>query len=149
MPEEKKELHGTVIARLAYELDGPVSMVGKDGEPYTASHKTIGLLIFYRTGEAQVRLDMIPLSAWIGGDEWFIGNFIPSEKVPEAPFVDGDLVASTDTRGEPVTVGHIHARQNEFGMSQYYMRLYGIPVSGWRRAIQAGEGKSLYLRVTQ
>lgn len=146
MSEEK---HGTVIGRLCFELDAPTVMVGRSGEEFTATHQTIGLLIYYRTGEAQVRLDGIAVSALSHGTEWFIANFIPSEKVPEPPFVEGNLVASTETRGEPLLCGYITSRQNEHGKAQYAMRLYSLPVSGWRRAIEALEprAKAIYLRL--
>jgi hypothetical protein len=147
---DQKEPHGTVIARICYPLDSPQERIGKDGEPYTISHEPIGLLIFYRTGEFQFRLDVIPVSAWTKGIEWFIGNFIPSEKVPEAPYVDGDLIAATDKRGEPCTIGYVQGRQDELGRAQYYMKFYGLPVSGLKSACSKPDGKkSMYLRVRQ
>ena len=147
---DQKDLHGTVIARLCYPLDSEQTRIGKDGEPYTVTHEPIGLLIFYRTGEFQVRLDMIPVSAWKREIEWFIGNFIPSEKVPEPPFVEGDLIAATDSRGDQVVIGYLQCRQDEIGRTQYYMKFYGLPVSGLKSACSKPDGKkSMYMRVRE
>src|SRR6056297_1270687 len=98
------EQHGTIIASICYELEESTEL---------SRHKRIGKLIYYRNHAAQVRLDLIPLAAWESGVEWFIGNFVPTEKVPEPPFIDGDLVAATEDRGDPVFCGHIHTRQKE------------------------------------
>lgn len=143
------ETHGTVIAYLCYEIED--------------QFKRIGALIYFRSHkddsppEAQVRLDMIPSKAWANGIKYFVGNFIPSEKIPEPVFIDGDLLASTEERGKPVCCGHIHLRQNAASKkngeyqdhaTQYYMELYGIPVTQWLRVHDSDrEKKSIYLKV--
>jgi|TARA_R100000479_G_scaffold104925_1_gene52429 hypothetical protein len=144
-----KEPHGTIVARLCFELDAPTVQKNRDGSEYISKHSTIGLLIYYRTGEAQIRLDSIPISAFRDGVEFFIGNFIESEKVPEPPYIEGDIVSPTDTRGEPVTCGYILSKQDESGRTQYAMRLYSIPVGQWKKAISQSDlnKKSLYLKV--
>lgn len=145
------EIHGSIVARLCFELDAPIMQRNKDGSEYLSKHSTIGLLIYYRTGEAQVRLDTIPISAFRDGVEYFIGNFMPSEKVPEPPFIEGNLVSPTDTRGEPVTCGYILSKQDENGRTQYAMRLYSIPVGQWKKAISQSDvaKKSLYLKIQE
>jgi hypothetical protein len=129
--------NGTTIADLCY----------KDGDDY----RNVGSLIYFRTDEADVRLDIIPIGLWKQGEEWLIGNFMPSEKIPDAPYIDGDITAPSDKRGERIKVGHIHTRDNEIGDAQYYMTLFGIPVGSWRKLIaesDAGKGKrSLFLKV--
>jgi hypothetical protein len=134
------ETHGTPIASIAYELEQPTEV---------ACHKRIGKLIYYRNHAAQVRLDLIPLAAWESGVEWFIGNFVPTEKVPEPPFIDGDLVAATEDRGDPVFCGHIHTRQKEHSdETQYFLKLVGLPVMQWKRIMESDkEHRSIYLKV--
>jgi len=132
------EQHGTIIASLCYEKETEV-----------AKHQRIGKLIYYRSHECQVRLDLIPVSAWKGEAEWFIGNFIPTEKVPDPPYIDGDLLAATEDRGDPVFCGHIHTRQKDHSdETQYFLTLSGIPTNQWRKLIESDkEHKSLYLKV--
>ena len=129
--------NGTTIAQLCYEDKG--------------GYRNIGSLIYFRTHEAEVKLDIIPMRAWATGEEYFIGNFVPSEKVPEPPFIDGDIMATTDERGKPVQVGHMHTRDDAVGNTQYFFTLFGIPVSAWRNAIkQSEEGKgrrALYMKI--
>lgn len=129
--------NGSCIADLCY----------RDGESY----RKIGSLIYFRSHDAEVRLDLIPTKAWSNNEEYFIGNFISSAKVEDAPFVDGDIVATTDVRGEHVKVGHIHTRDNETGEAQYYMTLFGIPITAWRKIIEStittGKKRALYLKV--
>ncbi len=131
---------GSIIASMAYELDKPTEL---------SRHKAIGKLIYFRSHEAQIRLDLIPFGAWAKDAEWFIGNFLSSEKVPDPPYIDGDLVAATESRGDPVFCGHIHTRQTEDGtQTQYFMTLKGIPVMQWKRVMQSNkEHKSIYLKV--
>jgi len=136
------EPHGTVIGSVCYEAPGEIS-------PEDFKHRRIGKIIYYRSHEAQLRLDLIPAAAWAAGIEWFIANFEPSDKVPEAPFLDGDLVAPTEERGNPVVVGHLHTREREpDGAIQYYVRIFGIPVREWIKIRDSDkEKKSIYLKV--
>ena len=134
------EQRGTQIASFCYEMEEATEV---------AKHKRIGVLIYYRSHEAQVRLDLIPVGAWEMGVEWFIGNFKPTEKVPDPPFIDGDLIAATEKRGDPVFCGHIHTRQKEHSdETQYFFKLIGIPVMQWKRVMESDkEHKSIYLKV--
>jgi hypothetical protein len=131
--------NGTVIADLCY----------RDGERF----RKIGALIYYRSHDAEVRLDIIPAGLWSSGESWFFGNFKEHEKVPEPPFIEGNIVAATQERGKPVTVGHIHTYEDDHGGDrvQYRMELFGIPVGQWRRAIESDKGdgdkRSLFMRV--
>ena len=133
----QRTVNGTIIADLCY----------KDGEAF----RTIGSLIYFRTHEAEIRLDIIPAKAWATEVEWFIGNFIESEKVPEPPFVDGDITAVGEVRGKRVKLGHIHTRDNEVGQTQYFFTLFGVPTVAWSKIIEVnleGGGKhALYLKV--
>lgn len=134
------EQHGTVIGSLCYELEEPTEL---------AKHKRVGKIVYYRSHECQIRLDLIPVSAWVAGVEWFVANFVPTEKVPEPPYIDGDLVAATEDRGDPVFCGHIHTRQKDHSdETQYFLQLSGIPVKQWKRIIESDkEHKSIYLKV--
>lgn len=136
------ETHGSVIGSFCYESP-------KDVSPEYHKHRRIGKLIWYRSEEAQVRLDLIPGAAWAAGIEYFIANFEPSERVPEAPYIDGDITAITEDRGDFVTVGHIHTRERESdGAVQYYAKLFGIPVREWIKVRDSDkEKKSIYLKV--
>ena len=129
--------NGSTICDLCY----------KDGEGY----RNIGSLIYFRTHEAEVKLDLLPCRAWKIGREWFIGNFMPCEKVPEPPYIAGDIMATTDERGNPIKVGHVHTRDNETGETQYYLTLFGIPIGVWRKAIkesdEGGGRRSLFMRI--
>lgn len=138
--KEKEEMpprNGQSICDLCY----------KDGE----SHRNVGSVIFFRTDEADVRLDILPLKLWSKGEENLIGNFIPSEKVPDAPFIEGDVTAPSDERGKRIKVGHIHTDERPSGEAYYWMTLFGIPVGAWRKIIlatESGSGKrSMFLKV--
>lgn len=139
--DSEKEPHGSIIGFCCYEKP-------EDVAPEDQKHRRVGALVYYRSHQAQLRLDLIPSAAWAAGIEWFIANFIPSEKVPEPPFIDGDLFATTEVRGDPVFCGHVHTRQKDSGETQYYARLIGIPVREWIRIRDADkEKKSIYLKV--
>lgn len=133
--------HGSIIGFLCYEKP-------EDVNPDDQRHRRIGAIVYYRSHEAQVRLDLIPCGAWADGVEWFISNFIPSEKVPDAPLIEGDLFATTEVRGDHVFCGHIHTRQKDSGDTQYFCKLLGIPVREWIRIRDADkEKKSIYLKI--
>lgn len=136
------EMNGSALCSLCYEDPREVS-------PEDFKHRRIGKLIYFRSGDANVRLDIIPSAAWAAGIEYFIGNFTPSEKVPEPPFIDGDLIAQTEDRKDPVFVGHIKTRERDSdGAVQYYMELRAIPIYQWKKLIESDkEHKSLYLKV--
>ncbi len=137
MPEKKS---GTIIASVCYEMEEPTEL---------ARHKRIGKIIYFRNHAAQVRLDAIPIKAWVSGVEYFVANFAPTEKVPDPPYIDGDLVAATEDRGDPVFCGHIHTRQKDHSdETQYYLTLVSLPVMQWKRVMASDrEHKSIYLRV--
>lgn len=150
------ERHGSAIASFCYETPGEIS-------PEDHKHRRIGKLIFYRSHSpdkdptAQIRLDLIPGAAWAAGIDLFIANFVPCEKVPEPPFIDGDVFATTEDRGDPVFVGHIHTLQNENSKKMgeyeedpttYHLKLIGIPVREWIKVRDSNkENKSIYLKV--
>lgn len=136
MGMNQKKQNGTCIADFCY----------KDGEHY----RKVGSLIYFRSHDADVKLDLIPIGLWKTGEEWLIGNFIPSEKIPEPEFIDGDIMARTDERGVKIKIGHIHTRDDAGGNAQYYMQMFGIPIGQWRDLIsKQGEGRSsLYLPIT-
>lgn len=129
--------NGTIIADLCY----------KDGERF----RKIGSLIYFRTHDAEIRLDLIPLRPWVKGEDWFFGNFITSEKVEEPPYIEGDITAPTEERGKRVQVGHIHTQDNEVGDTQYILTLFGVPVGIWRKAImeneETGSKRSLFMKI--
>ena len=131
------QYNGSVVANMCY----------KEGERY----RRIGSLVYFRTHKAELILEIIPMKAWVRGDEYFIGNFIPSEKVPEPPYLEGDIMASTDARGKPIQIGHLHTRDNAVGDTQYFMTLIGIPIGVWRKMIinsEDGNGrKPLYFQL--
>lgn len=129
--------NGTNIADIAF----------KEEERY----RNIGSIIYYRSHDAELRLDLIPVSAWAKDKVWFFGNFIESDKVPVAPYIEGDILAATDKRGSRIPIGHIHTRDNEHGDVQYYLTLYGVPVGKWRQIIASdgedGGKRSMFLPI--
>ena len=150
------EQRGSVLCSFCYETPGEIS-------PEDYKHRRIGKLIFYRSHSektepsAQVRLDLIPGAAWAAGIDLFIGNFVPSEKIPEPIFITGDVYATTEDRGDHVVVGHIQTVQNpdskrigeyEDEPTQYQLKLIGIPVREWIKIRDSDkELKSIYLKV--
>lgn len=151
------EQHGSVIAYLAYAIK-------KAAADADEAYHRIGALVWYRSHKedappsAQVRLDLIPASAWAEGNFKFIGKFRPVEgKVPEPPYIDGDLFAATEQRGLPVICGHIHTDQNENSKKVgeyesdatiFFGTLSGLPVYQWLRIHDSQkELKSIYLNV--
>lgn len=152
----EKEQHGSVIAYLAYATK-------KNAADADEVYHRIGCLIYYRSHKddappsAQIRLDLIPASAWAEGNFKLIGRFMPTEKVPEPPYIDGDLFAATEQRGLPVICGHIHTDQNENSKKAgeyesdatiYFGTLSGLPVYQWLRIHDSQkELKSIYLNV--
>jgi len=150
MAAKSSEVHGTPICSICYENP-------EDVAPGDYLHRRIGKIIYYRSDEAQVRLDLIPARAWAAGINLFVGNFVPTEKVPEPPFIDGDIMATTVDRGDNIVVGHIHTVQNHNSKkvgeyadepTQYQVILNGIPVRDWIRIRDADkELKAIYLKV--
>lgn len=146
------EQHGSVIAYIAYAK--------KECADADETYHRIGALIYYRSHHddkpphAQFRLDGIPAKAFNEG-KMLIGNFIPSEKVPEPPYIDGDLFAATEERGKPIICGHIHTVQSggskklgeyEDDATQYQIVLNVLPVYQWKKVIGSEEKRSIYLR---
>lgn len=120
----------------------------KDGEKL----RTVGSIIYYRSHEAEIRLDTIPIGLWKQGYEWLFGIFMKSEKVTDPPFIEGDITATTDTRGDRLKVGHITTKDDAKGDDvTYLVKMFGIPIGAWRKLIadsDAGNGRrSLYLKV--
>lgn len=119
--------HGSVIGSVCYEKILP------SGEK---EHVRIGKLIYFRAHKeggvpsCQFRFDMVPGVAWKKDpDTFFIANFIPSEKVPDAPYLCGKIYVTTNERGDHVEIGHINTRQREHnGDTQYYLQLAGVPI---------------------
>lgn len=148
--------HGSEICSLCYEQPGDVA-------PGDYRHRRIGKLFYFRSHSedrepsAQLRLDLIPAKAWADGIDLFVGNFVPSEKVPEPVYVEGDLMAATEDRGDHVNVGYVQTVQNpdsrkageyEDQPTQYHVKLKGLPVAAWKRLLLSDkETKSLYLKV--
>ncbi len=127
---------GTIIADMCYEYFD---------EAGRKKHRKIGSLLYYRShvGDeptAQFRWDLLPSTAWAKNpDTYFIGNFMPSEKVPEPPYVCGMVYVPSDVRGERVQVGHIGSRQRADGdETQYYMQLFGVPLRELSKAVTKG-----------
>jgi hypothetical protein len=134
--------HGTKIADICYEYF-------EDGQK---KHRTIGSLFYFRNHSggcpsAQLRLDMIPSVAWQQNpDVYFIGNFIPSEKLPEAPYVCGNIYAPSDKRGDRTYIGHIASRETPDGTkTQFYLQLFGVPL----REIKKGLHKAYMDSISQ
>lgn len=119
--------HGTVIASICFEK------IMASGEK---KHIPIGKLIYFRAHKensepsAQFRWDLCPATAWTSNpDTWFIGNFESSEKIPDAPYLDGDIFVTSDVLKDHVVIGHIKTRQRDHNDdTQYYMQLHGIPM---------------------
>jgi hypothetical protein len=116
---------GTVVADMCYEYF----------EQGQKMHRKFGSLIYMRNhkgGEpsAQLRMDFLPSAAWgENPNVYMIGNFIPSEKIPAAPFVCGQIYVPSDKRGERTYIGHIATRETPDGSSvQFYMQWYGVPL---------------------
>ena len=134
---EASNRNGTTIASMCYLDDG--------------RYRAIGSLVYFRNHKAELILHIIPMRAWTAGNEYFIGNFRATEKVPESPYIEGDIMATTDERGKPIHIGHVHTRDNAIGETQYFMSLFGIPVGAWRKLITSsdnGDGrKPLYLQI--
>jgi len=117
--------HGTKIADLCYEYF----------EHKEKRHRTIGSLFYFRNHSggcpsAQLRLDLIPSVAWkMNPEVYFIGNFVPSEKIPDAPDICGNIYVPSDKRGERTYLGHIGTRETPDGeKTQYYLQLFGVPL---------------------
>ena len=92
--------NGTYIADLAVEEP-----------PYSGKYRKVGALLYFRSHEAKVKLTG-PIPEGVN----VIGLFRESEKVQEAPYIEGDLFL------KGVKVGHIHSQQDEVGNSMYWMR---------------------------
>lgn len=143
--------HGTEIARICYEKILP------SGDK---KYVPIGRLIYFRAHKegaapsCQFRWDVVPSSAWMKNPEtWFIGNFIPSEKVPEAPSLDGDIYVTSDVLNDHVVIGHIKSRERDGEENpdyavQYYMQLYGLPVGAYKKQLVRSFMKAVELWVT-
>lgn len=152
----EKEQHGSVIAYIAYATK-------KDAADVDEVYHRFGAVVFYRSHKAdepphaQIRLDMIPASAWAEGNFRFVGKFIPGYKNPEPPYLDGDLFAATEQRGLPVICGHIHTDQNhhsnkvgeyESDATLFWGQITGLPVYQWLRIHDSQkEFKSIYLNI--
>jgi hypothetical protein len=96
--------NGTYIADLAVE------------EPaYSGNYRKVGALLYFRSHEAKVKVCRFG-NGFIGGDN-IIGLFRKSDKVDEAPYIEGDLFLNKEK------IGHIHSQQNEVGDSMYWLRV--------------------------
>jgi hypothetical protein len=127
---------GTIIADMCYEYFD---------EAGRKKHRKIGSLFYYRSHvgdmpSAQFRWDMLPSEAWKKDPAvYFIGNFMPSEKVPEPPYVCGMIYVPSDVRGERTQIGHIGSRQKpNSDETQYYMQLFGVPLRELSKAVTKG-----------
>ena len=125
--------HGTKVANICYEYF-------EQGEK---KHRTIGGLFYFRNHSggcpsAQLRLDVVPAIAWKENPEcYFIGNFIESEKIPEAPYICGKIYAPSDERGKRTYIGHIATRETNDGKRvQFYMQLFGLPMREINKGIK-------------
>jgi len=123
---------GTVIANVGYEV------------PQSSEYRKIGALYYYRnhkggTPDAQLRLDVMPSVAWENNPEcWFVGNFIPTEKIPDAPYICGRLFVPSDKRGDRTYIGQVISDESEDGSKQQYrMKLFGIPLREISKGIKA------------
>jgi hypothetical protein len=128
--------HGTIIGDVCYEYFD---------EAGRKKHRKIGSLFYYRNHSggipsAQFRWDMLPASAWEkNADVYFIANFMPSEKVPEAPYICGSIYVPSDERGDRTQIGHVGTRQRpDNDDTQYYMQLFGVPIRELSKAATKG-----------
>ena len=92
--------NGTFIADIAYET-----------EPYTKEYHRIGAILYFRSHECKVKLIDFPPT-----DRFIIGKFKESDKVPEAPYLEGDVFFKDEQ------VGHLHSEQNEVGDTMYWLK---------------------------
>jgi len=124
---------GTIIADICHEYFD---------EAGTKRHRKIGALFYYRNHDggipsAQFRWDLLPAKLWQSNpDAYFIGNFMQSEKVPDPPYVCGQIYAPSDIRGERTIIGHIGTRQRQTNDdTQYYLQLFGVPLRELTKAV--------------
>jgi hypothetical protein len=97
--------NGTFVADIAYEV-----------EPYRKKYHRIGAILYFRSHECKIKLIDFPPT-----DRYIIGKFKPSEKVPEAPYLEGDVFIK-DAAEVDRKVGHIHSEQNEVGDTMYWLK---------------------------
>lgn len=123
---------GTVVADMCYEYF----------EGNQKKHRKIGSLVYFRNHSggcpsAQLRLDLVPSVAWKSNPEcWFIGNFIESEKIPEAPYVCGNIYVPSDVRGDRTQLGYIITDEKDDGSAtQYRFKLFGVPLREIKKGI--------------
>lgn len=96
--------NGTFIADIAFEI-----------EEYSGRYQRIGGLLYFRSHECKVKLSQnTPV------DRFVIGKFRPSEKVPDAPMLEGDMFL------KKVKVGHIHSEQDAGGGTLYWMKFNDV-----------------------
>lgn len=106
--------NGTFIADIAYEK-----------ESYKRKYIRVGSILYFRSHDCKVKVLGRPPA-----NQNIIGKFKKSEKVPDAPMIEGDLFYKKHK------VGHIHSQQNEYGETLYWLRLtVGLPEEGtnWLR----------------
>lgn len=99
-------MNGTFIADVCHEIDG--------------EYEKVGAILYFRSHHCKVKFIKSPP---VGKN--IIGKFIESDKLPDAPMVEGDLMLNG------ATIGHIHSQQNEKGDTLYWMRVsIHIPAQG-------------------
>ena len=127
MSEERK---GTIVGNLAYkDIDG--------------TYIRCGAVIYYRdhngfSPSARVRLDMVPIGALARNpNDWLVATFNPSDKIPEAPYIHGELFVPSDIRGDRTYAGKIITEEKEDGSSTHYrVTLDGVPLREYAKMIR-------------
>lgn len=124
-------MNGSIVARLAYKRAG--------------QQHEVASLFWFRSGEAKLRLSVLPIWAITEG-LWYHSEFFPQLKVADAPFIDGDIVAKDgDTK---LVIGHITCNQSEGDgeNTTYSMILHAVDIKALIKACE-NDGKGLWLKV--
>jgi YHS domain-containing protein len=101
--------NGTFIADIAHEI-----------VEYSGKYERIGAILYFRSHDCKIKFTKSPPL-----EKNIIGKFKTSEKVPEAPMIEGDLFVNGGK------IGHIHSEQNGVGETLYWMRIeVAIPIQG-------------------
>jgi len=88
-----------------------IADIARETEEYSGKYERIGAILYFRSHDCKIKITKTPPI-----EKNIIGKFRSSEKVAEAPLIEGDMLLN----GEKV--GHIHSEQNEIGNTLYWMR---------------------------
>jgi hypothetical protein len=126
-------MNGSPLAKIAYLRD----------KKWT----TVGRLIYFRSHEVRIKLNVLPLWAMMN-KQWMLGTFVEQFKVAEPPYLDGDVIVKTED-GDQV-IGKLITYQNETGTVTHYMvQLSALPAAKVVQAMKEAEvdKKSIWLDI--